>query len=133
MRHLGVDDHLATYGEQEVIQALKGMNVQLLLVSEDLRRTLIRLRCKDCGYVENRVVDSDKVADFEANLSQQKCLKCGGGNLEVLEKEDLIEALAKMAETSKANMELVSGNTEEGEMLSRAFGGIAAITNYRTY
>jgi peptide chain release factor subunit 1 len=133
MRHLGVDDHLATYGEQEVMQALKGMNVQLLLVSEDLRRTLIRLRCRDCGYVENRVVDSDKVEEFEASLSGQRCLKCGGGNLEVVEKDDMIEALAKMADASKAKMELISGNTEEGEMLSRAFGGIAAVTNYRTY
>jgi SAM-dependent methyltransferase len=78
LRHLGEDDGLGTYGEQEVMQALKGVNVQLLLISEEVRRTLYRLRCKSCGYVESKVVDNEKVEEFEANLSQVKCLKCGG-------------------------------------------------------
>jgi len=132
LRHLGEDDGLGTYGEQEVLQALKGVNVQLLLISEEVRRTLYRLKCKSCGYVESRVVDNEKAADFEANLGQVKCLKCGG-EVEILEKEDLIEALVKMAESVKAQVELISTSTEEGEMLRRSFGGIAAVTNYRTY
>jgi len=132
LRHLGEDDGLGTYGEQEIFQALKGMNVQLLLISEELRRTLYKLKCKACGHVENKVVDNDKAADFEANLSQFKCLKCSG-DVEVLEKKDLIEALIEMAEAANTRAELISGNTEEGDMLLRSFGGIAAVTNYRIY
>jgi len=132
LRHLGEDDGLGTYGEQEIFQALKGMNVQLLLISEELRRTLYKLKCKACGHVENKVVDNDKAADFEANLSQFKCLKCSG-DVEVLEKKDLIEALIVMAEAANTRAELISGNTEEGDMLLRSFGGIAAVTNYRIY
>jgi peptide chain release factor subunit 1 len=78
------------------------------------------------------VVDNDKVADFDANLSSVKCQKCGG-DVEVLDKKELIEALIEMAEKSNTRAELISGNTEEGEMLLRSFGGIAAITNYQTY
>jgi peptide chain release factor subunit 1 len=132
LRHLGEDDGLGTYGEQEIFQALKGMNVQLLLISEELRRTLYKLKCKACGHVENKVVDNDKAADFEANLSQFRCLKCSG-DVEVLEKKDLIEALIEMAEAANTRAELISGNTEEGDMLLRSFGGIAAVTNYRIY
>jgi len=132
LRHLGEDDGLGTYGEQEIFQALKGMNVQLLLISEELRRTLYKLKCKACGHVENKVVDNDKAADFEANLSQFRCLKCSG-DVEVLEKTDLIEALIEMAEAANTRAELISGNTEEGDMLLRSFGGIAAVTNYRIY
>ncbi len=132
LKHLGEDDGLGTYGEQEIFQALKGQNVQLLLISEEVRRTLFKLKCKACGYVENRVVDNDKVADFEANLSSVKCQKCGG-DVEVLSKEDLIEALIQMGEAANARVELISGNTEEGDMLTRSFGGIAAVTNYRTF
>ncbi len=132
LKHLGEDDGLGTYGEQEIFQALRGQNVQLLLISENVRRTLYRLKCKACDHVENRVVDNDKAADFEANLSSVKCQKCGG-DVEVLEKKDLIEALIEMAEAGNARAELISGNTEEGEMLIRSFGGIAAVTNYRTF
>ena len=132
LKHLGEDDGLGTYGEQEIFQALKGMNVQLLLISEDVRRTLFKLKCKTCGHIENRVVDNDKVADFEANLASVKCQKCGG-DIEVLSKEDLIEVLIEMAADANVRTELVSRNTEEGDMLYRSFGGIAAVTNYRTY
>jgi len=132
LKHLGEDDGLGTYGEQEILQALKGQNVQLLLISEDVRRTLYRLKCKACGHVENKVVDNAKIADFEANLNTLKCLKCGG-DVEVLEKKDLIEALIDMAEAGNVRAELISGNTEEGDMLTRSFGGIAAITNYKSY
>jgi peptide chain release factor subunit 1 len=132
LKHLGEDDGLGTYGEQEIFQALKGQNIQLLLISEEVRRTVFKLRCKACGHVEYKVVDNDKVGDFEANLSQFKCIKCSG-DVEVLEKKDLIEALIEMAEAANARAELISGNTEEGDMLIRSFGGLAAVTNYRTY
>jgi peptide chain release factor subunit 1 len=132
LKHLGADDGLGTYGEQEIFQALKGQNVQLLLISENVRRTLFRLKCKACGHMENKVVDNDKAVDFESNLSSFKCLKCGG-EVELLEKKDLIEALIEMAETANARAELISGNTEEGDMLLRSFGGLAAVTNYRTF
>jgi peptide chain release factor subunit 1 len=79
-----------------------------------------------------KVLDNDKAADFEANLSSYKCVKCGG-DVELLEKKDLIEALIEMAETANARAELISSNTEEGDMLIRSFGGIAAVTNYRTF
>ncbi|MBN1682984.1 peptide chain release factor aRF-1 [Candidatus Bathyarchaeota archaeon] len=132
LRHIGEDDGLVTYGEQEVIQALKSVNVQTLLISEEVRRTIYKIKCKLCGFVENRIVDSDKIQEFESNLSNLKCLKCGG-DVEVTEKEDLIEYLVKLADNAKAKIELVSKNTEEGDMLLNSFGGIAAITNYRQY
>jgi peptide chain release factor subunit 1 len=61
------------------------------------------------------------------------CLKCGTGNYEIVETEDLIEVLVRMAEKANARLEIISTHTEEGEMLIRSFGGIAAITKYRTY
>jgi len=61
------------------------------------------------------------------------CLSCEGGSYEIAEREDLIEVLVTMAEAAEARLEVISTHTEEGEMLYRSFGGIAAITKYRTY
>jgi peptide subunit release factor 1 (eRF1) len=81
----------------------------------------------------------DKWAEFEESLGSLRCLKCGEGFYEVAkkdgveEREDLIEVLVKMAQAAEAGFEVVSTQTEEGEMLLRSFGGIAAVTKYRTY
>jgi len=133
LKHLGEDDGLATYGEQEVIQALKSMNVYTVLVSDEIMRWYVTLTCRSCGYKENRIVDMAEWDSFEQSLPELRCLKCGEGVYEVAEKEDLIEVLVKMAQAAEAKLEVVSTQTEEGEMLYRSFGGIAAITKYRAY
>ena len=131
--NIGQDTGLATYGEREVTQALRSNNVRVLLLSEGVRRVFVRLRCRECGYRETRIVDMDDLGEFESNLADVSCLRCGNGSYEVEEREDLIEALVKMAEGTDADIEVISNETEEGEMLLRSFGGLAAILNYRQF
>jgi len=133
LKHLGEDDGLGTYGENEVMQQLKNMNVYTLLVSDSIRRWHVTLKCRTCGFTETRIVDMDAWEEFENSISDMSCLKCEGGNYEVEEREDLIEVLVKMAMEAEAKLEVISTHIEEGEMLYRSFGGIAAITKYRTF
>jgi peptide chain release factor subunit 1 len=133
LKHLGEDDGLGTYGEDEVIQQLKNSNVYTLLISSSIRRWHVTLKCRTCGFTETRIVDMDAWEEFENSISDMSCLSCEGGNYEVEEREDLIEVLVKMAETAEAKLEVISTHIEEGEMLYRSFGGIAAITKYRTF
>jgi peptide chain release factor subunit 1 len=132
LRHLGEDDGLATYGEQEVIQQLKNVNVYVLLVSDAIRRWYVTLECRSCQFKENQIVDMDEFEEFEEKVKGMNCLKCGTGNYEIIEKEDLIEVLVKLADKAKARTEIISTHIEEGEILLRSFGGIAAVTKYRT-
>jgi len=132
LRHLGEDDGLSTYGEQEVIQQLKNVNVYTLLVSEAIRRWYVTLECRSCGFKEHQIIEMDELEAFEEKVKGMKCLKCGKGNYDITEKEDLIEVLVKLAENAEAKIEIISTHIEEGEMLLRSFGGIAAITKYRT-
>ena len=133
LRHIGHDTGLATYGEREVIQALKRVNVHTLLLSEGVRRALVKLRCRECEHRETRIVDLDELETFEQSLDEIKCSECGNGVYEMKEKEDLIEALVEMAEEAGADVEMISTPTEEGEMLLKSFGGIAAILKYRQF
>ncbi|MFB0557510.1 MAG: peptide chain release factor aRF-1 [Candidatus Bathyarchaeia archaeon] len=131
--NVGQETGLATYGEREVMQALKSNNVRTLLISEGIRRALVKLRCAECGYSETKIVDLDRLNEFESNLSDLSCLRCGNGSYEVVEREDLIEALVKMAEGTDTDIEVISNDTEEGEMLLRSFGGLSAILKYRQF
>jgi peptide chain release factor subunit 1 len=133
LRHIGEDDGLATYGEREVLQALKNVNVYTLLVSDSIRRWYVTLKCRTCGYTETEIVEMDEWEQFEEKVSNMTCLKCGSGQYDVEGREDLIEVLVRMGEEAQAKMEIISTHTEEGEMLYRSFGGIAAVTKYRTF
>jgi peptide chain release factor subunit 1 len=131
--NVGQETGLATYGEREVIQALRSNNVRSLLISEGVRRVLVRLQCRDCGAKDTRIVDLDELGDFEENLDDLRCPKCSNGSYEVLEKEDLIEYLVNISENTDARVEIISDRTEEGQMLLKSFGGLAAILKYRQF
>jgi len=133
LKHLGEDDGLATYGEDEVLRELKNMNIYMLLVSEKVRRWYVTIECRTCGYKETQIVDMDDWESFQERVENMNCLQCESGQYEIKEREDFIELLVKKAEEAEAKLEVVSTHTEEGEMLHRSFGGVAAITNYRSY
>ena len=130
--NVGQETGLATYGEREIIQALKANNVRTLLLSEGVRRAFVKLRCRDCGYEETRIVDLDRMGEFEEEVGDLSCLKCNNGSYELVEKEDLFEALVKRAEGTEARVEVISTETEEGEML-KSFGGLGAVLKYRQF
>jgi peptide chain release factor subunit 1 len=131
--NVGQETGLASYGEKEVLQALKVSNVRTLLLSEGIRRELLKLKCRECGYMETKIVDLDEMGEYEETIEDLSCLKCGNGSYELVEKEDLFEALVKMAESADAKIEVISSETEEGEMLLKSFGGIAVILKYRQF
>ena len=129
--NIGQETGLATYGEREVIQALKNSNVRILLLSEGVRRTQYRLQCRECGKKETRIVDQENIQEFEDKINELSCVYCGNGSYELLESEDLFEALVKRAQNVQARIEVISTETEEGDMLQKSFGGLAAILKYR--
>jgi peptide chain release factor subunit 1 len=69
--------------------------------------------------------------DFVQKIANEPCTNCRSPSLMVEKAEDLVEDLAKLAEQSDADVEVVSMDTEEGQMLKNAFGGIAGILRYR--
>jgi len=116
------DGGLAAYGEDQVRQALGLGAVDTLLISEGLRKVRMRLRCTNGDW------DGEKTLAEDGELPA--CPK-DGGPLSVVEKQDLIDDLTKIAEQMGTNVELISKDSEEGQLLLRAFGGIAAILRYR--
>jgi peptide chain release factor subunit 1 len=133
LQHLGEDDGLATYGEQEVLRHLKNVNVYKLLISQEVRRWHVKLVCSTCGFEEVRIVDFADWEDFEEKVENLNCLKCEEGQYSIEEREDFIEKLVELGQEAEAEIEVISTHTEEGEMLYKSFGGVAAITKYRTY
>ena len=117
---------LAAYGERQVQAALDAGAVDLLIVSEGLRKHRVVLRCGQCKTETVKVVADDQVDA----LADGACPSCGANQLTKAEVQDYVEFLYGRADAGGAKVRLVSGESEEGEMLVKAFAGVAAILRY---
>lgn len=128
---IGHDTGLATYGEEEVRKNLEIGSVRDLLLSEGLDSTNILVKCNVCDYQVQEAIKNQTLTNFEEDLVEKPCPKCSSQSLAITKKTDLIEDFAKMAEASNSNIEIISEETEEGQMLKKSFGGIAAILRFK--
>jgi peptide chain release factor subunit 1 len=68
---------------------------------------------------------------FEQSLIGQPCPNCRAPSLSIYETVDLIDDYAELAARANANVEIISTESEEGQMLKNSFGGIAAILRFK--
>lgn len=111
------------YGEQEVLHALQLGAIDTLLISEAIRKRRVKIKCSKCDFTSERTQKEEKV-------SLGNCPKCQS-SLEEIENQDIINDLIKTAESYGTTVELISSDSEEGEMFLRAFGGLGAVTRYK--
>ncbi|MEM4713326.1 MAG: peptide chain release factor aRF-1 [Candidatus Bathyarchaeia archaeon] len=128
---VGHDTGLATYGEETVRKALEAGAVKTLLLSESLDIVRVRIKCGACGYEEQQTVKGPILISFEQSLTGKPCPNCKVPSLHIVEKQELIENFAQLAEYTNTDVEIISDETEEGQMLKNSFGGIAAILRFK--
>jgi peptide chain release factor subunit 1 len=115
------DGGLSAYGEKEVRAAANMGAVDTFLISESIKKYRVKFTCSS-GHYHELTVD-----DPEAEILCAECGKPGS----VSESEDLVDNFFELADSYNARLQLISGDSEEGEMLMKAFGGIAALLRYR--
>ena len=131
LREIGQDTGLATYGEDDVRKYLNNGIVDTLLLSEDLENVRVTVKCGSCDYSKEETMKLHEVAEFEQKTNGSACPKCSVPTLSVVETKELIDELAETAELAGTDVEVLSGDTEEGQMLKKSFGGVAAILRYK--
>jgi len=129
---IGHDTGLVTYGEEDVRRALETGAVRTLLLSDAVDTMRVTLKCNACGYQEQQSLRSQMLTSLEQDLSGKPCPKCKAPALGVAETQDLVDNFAQLAEYTNAEVEIISSETEEGQMLKNSFGGIAAILRFKT-
>ncbi|KQM10273.1 MAG: peptide chain release factor aRF-1 [Candidatus Methanomethylophilaceae archaeon] len=116
------DGGLSSYGEEEVRSALSMGAVDTLLVSESLNKRRIEVECHN-GHRYEITVPNGR----DENIV---CRECGEGAT-ILRNEDIVDDFFEKAEAFNTHVEIISSDSEEGQMLLTAFGGIAAILRYK--
>jgi peptide chain release factor subunit 1 len=116
------DGDLATYGFGPTRENLMMGAVETLLLSEDLRKEVLRHACPN-GHEEFELVEPGETADHT-------CSRCG--EPAETEREDAIDHLMELAEQRGTETQFISTDFEKGEQLMTAFGGVAGLLRYST-
>jgi peptide chain release factor subunit 1 len=130
---VGHDTGKITYGEEQVRRALESGAVNTLLLSEGLDTSRVTIKCSTCGYQEQQSIKNTKLMEFQQSLMGKQCPKCNAQALSIIETEDLIDDFAKLAEYTNSEVEIISTETEEGQMLKNSFGGVAAMLRFKVH
>ncbi|HWR62878.1 MAG TPA: peptide chain release factor aRF-1 [Candidatus Thermoplasmatota archaeon] len=118
---------LGVYGEHQVRKALEMGVVDTLILSENLRKYRVTMKCQSCGYTQEKTMSEEALEDF----LPPACPTCKTSlTMEITQKVDLVDELSDLAERTNATVKLVSRNSEEGESLYAAFSGLAGILRY---
>ncbi len=128
---VGHDTGMITYGEAEVRRLLQAGAVRLLILSEAVDLVRVTVKCSACGYEEQHTVKALEVSAFEQGLVGKPCAKCNAPSFTVVDKKDVVDDLAELSELAGTEVEVISTETEEGQMLKNAFGGIAAMLRFK--
>ncbi len=128
LKELVSDTGLASYGEEQVRKNLQMGSVETLLLSDELRKLRLSIKCTVCDFEEKKTV-MKKLGEEE--YQPGNCPKCGA-SLKIAESVDIVEELSTIADQMGSNIAFISSDFEEGNQLLTAFGGIAAILRFRT-
>ncbi len=117
------DGGLASYGMKQVRTALELGAVDILLISEDMKTTHRVFKCPTC----------DKEFEVDQKKADQPELLCPDDQspCQMINETDIVEEIAEVCDSFSTQMEIISTDSSEGQMLLRAFGGIAALLRYR--
>jgi peptide chain release factor subunit 1 len=108
---------------------LKEGNADTVIISEDINTLRLEAVCKNCGYTDERFVNSTDLYKEKATMSQQVCPVCGK-SLWSTNVQDVVDYVSDLANQVGAKVEVVSSRSEAGVMFKN-FGGIAVILRYQ--
>ncbi|MFQ5921166.1 MAG: peptide chain release factor aRF-1 [Nitrososphaerales archaeon] len=120
---------LATYGLNDVLQAVQNGVAELVLVGDNINMVRLEVVCKRCNNREEHIVERAKLIQLKQEKLSGTCPSCSAQDLDS-KVQDLIDRLEELALKTGAKIEVISSKTEDGKMLE-SLGGVAAILRYR--
>ena len=130
LEHLGKDTGLITYGITQLQEALEAGAVETVLLSREVDREEVELKCQTCDFSESRVSPDGNNFEFEEEIEGSDCPKCPNGRLTITNRTSFIDVLSEKALLTGATIEVISTEHESGRMLYDAFSGVAGILRY---
>lgn len=129
MKEVYSDKGLGIYGINDVINSLRNGIVELVIVTDDISVVLVEKKCRKCSNREIDFVERPRLLAARQELVSSSCRNCGNVDQEFKE-SDIVEYLEELASSTGAELEIISGKSEEGAQIS-SLGKVGAILRFR--
>jgi len=100
----------------------------MILITDDTNLRKIDITCKRCQNVQTEILERPKVIQRIQEMLRLPCPNCKSMDSESTER-DIVDYLSLIAGETGAKIEVISGVTEHGTMLS-SIGKIGAFLRY---
>ncbi|MEM4890235.1 MAG: peptide chain release factor aRF-1, partial [Nitrososphaerota archaeon] len=124
MDEIARENSRAVYGEKEILRAMGSGMLELLLLSEDLDKYRVIVKCGNCGAEYEYTLSEDEKISRLPEMLAKPCERCGQRSLQVSGEQPLVDFYIEEAEKAGVKVELISSDHEEGAML-KSLGGVA--------
>ncbi len=119
---------LAVYGLKDIIDLLKRNVVSMILITDDTNLRKLDVTCRRCQNVQTEILERPKLIQRTQELLSSPCPNCKSMDSESAE-HDIVDYLSLVAGETGTKIEVVSGSTEYGAMLS-SIGKVGAFLRY---
>ena len=120
---------LGIYGIGDVVKAVEAGFADMVIVTDNISYVRLESKCKKCEKTEQKVIDRSSLVPSKQDIMTKPCPSCGLIDYDITER-DIVEYLEELATISGARLEVISGQTEEGNQLA-SLGGMGAILRFK--
>ena len=127
-KQINSNSGLGVYGLDEILNYLKNNVVSTVIITDSVNLYRIESKCNKCKHAQEKIVERIKVIQFKTELKNTPCPSCKSLGIEVLE-QDIIEYISLLSAKTGTTVEVISGVSEHGSMITN-LGKIGAILRY---
>ena len=127
-QHINSNTGLGSYGLKEVIEMLKNNIAEKVIITDDTELYRIEIKCKRCQSITEDIVERQTMIRRRTDLQNNPCASCKSTDNESSQ-QDIVDYIALLASQTGTKVEVISGKTEHGVMLS-SLGKIGAVLRY---
>jgi peptide chain release factor subunit 1 len=127
-REINSHSGLGAYGLKDIINYLKNNVADTILITDDTNLYRLEVKCKRCQNVQEEIIDRVKITPRQTELLGKPCPNCKSMDQEA-DSQDLVDYLSLLAAKVGTKIEVISGVSEHGAMLS-SLGKVGAILRY---
>ncbi|HEX9846724.1 MAG TPA: peptide chain release factor aRF-1 [Candidatus Nitrosotenuis sp.] len=127
-REINSHSNLGVYGLKDILHLLKNNVVDTILITDDINLYRLEVTCKRCKNVQEEIIERVKIIPRQTELLNKPCPSCKSTDQEA-NSQDLIDYLSLIATPVGTKIEVISGISEHGAMLS-SLGKMGAILRY---
>ena len=127
-REINSHSGLGSYGLKEIIEYLKNNVVKLLVINDNTNLHRVEGKCKRCQNTREEILERPQVIPKKTEYTNNPCPGCNSMEVEATE-QDIVDYLELLAAKTGAQLEVIAGTSEHGNMLS-SLGNAGAVLRY---